>query len=47
MDSLDSSLDTELLVILKQINVSSNNVLGPKNSVRELKKRRNILKNES
>lgn len=45
IDSSDNSLDIELLAILKQVNVSDNNILGLEKSTNSLKKGRNISKN--
>lgn len=45
IDSLNNSSNIKFLTILKQVDVSNNNILGLGDSTSSLEKRRNILKN--
>lgn len=47
VDSSNDSFDTELLAILKQVDVSSNDIPSPRDSPSGLEERRAISKNGS
>lgn len=45
INNLDDNLDTELLAILKQVNLLNNSISGSVNNASSFKKRKDILKN--
>lgn len=47
IDSFDEGFDTKTSAKLRQIYLSSNDILGPEESKKDLYKERNFLKNRS